>query len=661
MATNNKRKRDAAWYMTRIEAAENYRDRTYKERWTRYYKIWRNMVDQLKDRDTGKVIKDRSNISIPMAFTMLETILPRLVETLFAARPYVRLRGVPINVMDYRANKETKPWEDAAKKMEVLLDFQMNVPMDIQDEFISGLKTCCLYGTTVAYTGWRYTERTRIRRELQPVMSDEPDPLTGEPMPMLDDDGFTPIQDWQPIQETTVDYDDPEVKFMDLGLFFVDPNAEDIDDARFCGHVAYLSKEELQRMADDDDDMKLEWKKIPKLSAKNKARDYRMNAIGLPNVDDANLEQDGDDNLFEVHFYWEDDRQVIIINRTYLAKDAGNPFWHKKKPYDKDVYCDDPGNFYGVGVMESIYDLQQELNTERNQRIDYRSYSMRRMFKVRRGAVLDRKQLKWRQGGIIELDKMDDLAVLDAVDSGVTTSFNQEATIRKDAQDATGAQDVVMGSSGAKETATTTMSKDNNASVRFKMIISSLEKKLLVAISRKMIQLNQQYIDDIRLLPLFDKDDAEWPEISPEEIQGEFFLTPAGSSVEPIANKEAYKQRMVELYNIASKDPFYQQFPLKRRAFLEKIFEAYDIQDTDELLPTDAELSGQIQQQAVMQFIQTLPPDIGQALMSFVQGQGGGQPATQGVPPEGGMPAAGGGANTALMQEQGLQMQGAGV
>ncbi|QHT60663.1 hypothetical protein GXP70_12410 [Paenibacillus lycopersici] len=658
-AAATKKKRTASWYMTRIEAAENYRDRTYRDKWTRYYKIYRNMVDQLRD-EKGKPITDRSNISIPMAFTMLETILPRLVETLFAARPYIRMRGVPTSVMDFRLNKMVKPWEIAAKKMETLIDYQMNVPMDIRDLFTDGLKICGLYGTTVAYTGWKYTERTRIRREQQPVMSDEMDPETGAPVPLMDDDGMTPVTDWVQIEETVPEYDDPEVKFLDLGLFFVDPNASDIDDARFAGHVCYLSKADIDGMTENDDDMKVDWKKVPKLSASNEARNYRMTAIGMPSVDDANIDQSADDDLYEVHFYWEDDRSVVIINRAYLAKDAENPFWHRKKPYDRAVYCTDPGNFYGIGIIEMVYDLQMELNAERNQRIDYRSYSMRRMFKVRRGANIPKQQLRWKQGGYVELDKMDDLDVLPAPDNNLGGSFNEEQTIKKDAQDATGAQDVVMGSSRASETATTTMSKDNNASTRFKMVISALEKTLLVAITRKMVQLDQQYVDDIRLLPLFDKDESEWPEISPEEIQGEFYLTPAGSSVEPIANKEAYKQRMVELYGIASKDPFYQQFPDKRRNLLEKVFESFDIQDTEDLLPSDAQVAGVMEQQTIQRFIQSLPPNVAQVLSAFMPPPG--QPAPPGgVPPDAAAPPGASGANTAAMQEQGMQMQGAGV
>lgn len=644
-------------YITRIEAAENFRDRNYRDRWTRFYKMWRNVVDQLTD-DKGKPIKDRSNISIPYAFTMIETILPRLVETLFAGRPYVSIKGIPLDFQHYHEYKDLKPWEDSACKMETLLDYQQNIVFDIQDIFHTGLKVAALYGTTVAYTGWKLQERDVTRKELQPVMDDTPDPVTGLKMPMMEMDGVTQVMDYNPVTVTVKEYDDPEAEFLDLGLFFVDQNAKDIDDARFAGHVEYLSKRELDAMAESDPDMNIDWKKVPSTSVKNNARNFRMSAIGIPVGEDSNLTLDQDFDLYEVHHYWEDDKCVVILNRGYVAKESENPFWHKKKPYDKDVYTRVPHEFYGIGVIEMIEDLQLELNTERNQRIDYRSYSMRRMFKVLKTAEIDPKDLVWKQGGKIRVDDKDDVTVIDMPPmSG--DSFNQESVIKADMRDATGSQDVVMGGSSGG-TATEAMRNDNNAAMRFKLIISSLEKRLLVNISRKMIQLNQQFIEDVRVLPKFDQPDQEWPEITPEEIQGEFHLTAAGSSVEPLANKEAFKQRMVELYGVASRDPFFQQFPIKRRNLLKKVFESFNITDVDDILPTDEELSGVMEQQAVMQFISSLPPELQQILQRVLQ-----PPAAPMMPPNSSSPPpgvgmGGGGANTAMMQEHGLHVVGGG-
>lgn len=562
-------------YLNRIEAAEKHRD-NYKELWKACYKRYRNYVDPLPEGEK------RSNISIPYIFNQVETVLPRLIETLFASRPYVALKGRDITD------------EPNAKSHETLLDWQMNERMDIQDIFHGGIKGELIYGTAIGYVGWKLDERKVIKKQLQPVyLTDENEqPMLdemGQPVPLTDDDGSV-VQEYRPMQMNEVEYDDPEVKFIDLGNFFADPSAEDIDGARYAGHVDYMTKEQLQRL-EEQEVISIDWKKIPKDNKTNTARNDRMSAVGLPTDQGNENENDG---LYEVHCYYEDDKHVVIINRAYLAKEGENPFWHKRKPYRKDVYIRVPGEFYGMGIVEVLGDLQDELNTERNMRIDYRAFALRRMFKVRRGANVDKKQLKWRQGGTVDVDDMDDIQEF-KVEPSVGQSFNQENTIKQDMQDASGAQDVVMGQSGTAETATTTMTKDNNSSMRFKLTISSIEKRLLVGISRLMIQLNQQFVDDTKRLRVTGESGDEWMDIAPEEIQGEFDLIAAGSSVEPLANKEAFKQRMVELYGVVAADPLLVQFPDKRRNLLRKVYEAFDIKDVDSLLPTDQELQMMMQ------------------------------------------------------------------
>lgn len=571
-------------YMDKIEASESWRDASYRDLWIRCYKRWRNHVDPI-DKD-GNPIKGRSNISIPWTFIQVETVLPRLVESIFAARPYVTVKG-------------REQYDEAnAKSMETLLDWQMCERMDMQDLFRTGLKQLCIYGTTVGYVGWKFQEETVVKKmETQMYLKDSDEEVILDqelnPIPLTDNMTGEPIMSWKEQEIDEVTYDDPEVKFIDLGLFYVDPNATDIEDARYCGHVAFMTKKELEQMAENDPDIELEWKDIPGESVKNDARQRRMSSVGISADDDENQHNDKN-KLYEVHFHWEDDKQVIIINRGYVAKDDDNPFWHKKKPYVKDVYTDVPFEFYGMGIVEMLEDLQDELNVERNMRIDYRAMTMRRMWKIRRGANINPSQLTWRQNGLVYVDEMDDLESLEAPDSALSGSFNQEGTIKDDMQHTSGAFDVIMGASGGNETATTTVTKDNNASMRFKLIISSIEKRLLTGISRFMIQLNQQFIDTDRVLRVTGEAGDEWTMISPEHIQGEFDLIAAGSSVEPMANREAFKQRMVELYSVVASDPFMMQFPDKRRNLLKRVYEAFDIQNVDDLLPTDDELIGVI-------------------------------------------------------------------
>src|SRR5690625_4944067 len=260
---SDKTSQKAQRYIERIEAAENWRDSAYKDLWTRCYKRYRNYVDKIYDRD-GKVVRDRSNISIPYTFTQVETVLPRLVESLFAARPYVAVRG-------------REPDDDrSAHNMETLLDWQMNERIDIRNQFHIGLKSMCIYGTTVAYVGWKYEERKVVRRELQ-ALQDE----SGQPVVEIDPETGEEISlgDYAEVEVTVTGWNEPVVEFIDLGVFCVDPNASDIDAARDCGHVAYMTKGQLEQMAERDEDIKLKWDEIPNDSQRNNVRNERMSSV----------------------------------------------------------------------------------------------------------------------------------------------------------------------------------------------------------------------------------------------------------------------------------------------------------------------------------------------------------------------------------------------
>jgi hypothetical protein len=583
-------------YLRRIEAAEKQREQ-YEEIWVNAYKRWRSHIEDIIDPTTGKVDTSRSNIFIPYTFLQVETIVPRLVETLFASRPYVSVIG------------RTPNDQQSAKPNEVLLDWQMNERMSFRRLFHKGLKGLAIYGTAVTYTGWKWEQQQRIKKEMMPVTVPE-----GQALPAGQE---LPVETLQPVKTEEVVYDDPEVQFIDLGAFYVDPAAEDIESARYCGHAEYLTKEQIQQRVESGLFKKVDFKRVKPINPDKSHKNDRLSEVGLPTVD----EQDDENGFYEVMHYWEDSKHAVIINRTELVQDGDNPFWHGKKPYSRGVYCLVPGEFYGMGIPEVLGDLQDELNTERNMRIDYRAFLLRRMFKVRRGADINKKQLKWRQGGILEVDAMDDVMEMGLGDNS-GNSFNEESTIKADMQDTTGGHDVVMGTSSSKETATGTMTKDNNAAMRFKLVISSIENDLLVPVARMMLQLNHQYLSDEKMIRVAEQGDDQFAAISEADIQGEFDLIAAGSSVEPQANKEAHKQRMIELYGMLKGEPMLTQFPDKRRNLLKALLGAFDFKNVDDLIPSDQELQMPMQPQLPQAPPGAPPPEPNGANVAMVEEAG---------------------------------------
>ncbi|MEG1997914.1 MAG: hypothetical protein RR051_05685, partial [Clostridiales bacterium] len=136
---------------------------------------------------------------------------------------------------------------------------------------------------------------------------------------------------------------------------------------------------------------------------------------------------------------------------------------------------------------------------------------------------LTHEDLIWRQNGVVQVNEMDDVQEINIQDLPAS-AFANEDRIKNDMRDATGCHDIIMGLAQADETATTTMTKDNNASILFKTIVSAFERDILVPVAENCISLNQQFLTEERAVRLLNQDAAELFRVSPYEIDGQYDL-----------------------------------------------------------------------------------------------------------------------------------------
>ncbi len=591
--------RDVAMVIDRIKAAEQWRDDNYREDWQRYYRLYRSKI--------ATPAEGRSNIFVPVTFMQVEVIKARVSESLFATRPYLSV--LP------RGDED----KSRADKAQMLLDWQMNERMDLERLFNDKvLQSLCCYGTAIVYTGWLLQTR-RIRRTALAKMS-----LTDESGRPLRKKGMLKTRQVQ--EEQCAVYDDPICQCVDLFDFFVDPNAEDISDARYCGHMEYQTRAQLENMVENGK-YRIDFGKLPQLDQMLGGRTVRREENGKGAAEEDFAAEDKN-CLFQVHHYWEDDRHMVIINESQCALDEENPFWHGMKPYDKCCYTPLPHEFYGIGVPESLESLQKELNTSRNQRIDYNSMALRRMWKVRKGCGVTPRDLIWRQNGILQVENMDDVQEIQV--AGLSGSaFTNEAAIKQDMRDTTGCHDILMGLSQKAETATTTMTKDNNASLRFKNVVGAVVRNLLVPIGKKCLALDQQFLTENRVIRLLNEDGDELLQVNPFELDGEYDLIYVGSAVEPLANKELIKKHTLEAFSIASRHPLYQNDQEALLRLLERVYRTMDMENVKELLP-NLDKKQPREQDASGQGGQGVP-DQGQALAQAMAALGGKAGAAAGL------------------------------
>lgn len=528
--------------LERIRGAEEWRDSNYRQ-------LWQECRRRYRSQPAGP--REGSNIFVPQTFMQCEVIRARLCESLFSQRPYVA--ALPREDNDV----------ERASKLQTLLDWQLNdrvdLPRLVGETILAGM---IVYGTGIAYTGWQLRRRQvrRLTHQQRPVLDAAGQPLAdeaGQPLTL-------PVSSGQPWQE--VWYDDPLIANIPLEDFFCDTRAADLEEARFCGHREYQTRSSLEQLAAEGK-YQIDWEHLQPLDQEDEAF--------WPQ------EQKG---LLLVHHYWEDERHLVFINRDQLALEEPNPFWHGMKPYDRCCYVPLPGEFYGLGVPEILAGLQDELNTSRNQRIDYNSLSLRRMWKLRRGCGLAARDLIWRQNGVLQVENMDDVQEI-SLQNLPPEAFANEAGIKQDMQDATGCYDVLMGAGYAQETATTTLTRDNNASLRFKANVRNVVKDLILPIAKKCVSMDQQFLSGQRLLRVLGEEAGPLFSLNPEEIAGDYDVIYCGAAIDSLANKELAKERALQAYSLALADPAYREDDGARLRLFQKVLAGLEIKGGPELLP----------------------------------------------------------------------------
>lgn len=519
----------------------------HEEKWVRWYKLYRSYTEK---KDTG------ANLFIPYTFSAIESVVPRLISTMFASRPFIGVLPV---------NEESV---DKAKMHEKLLDYQLTQRINTIELASMWIKEALMYGTSHIKPVWRY----EIRNVKQKV------PVTS----ILGVSMESKYQDTE-----IVAYDDPHVEHIDIWDIYVDPDATNVDDAEYVVHRVFRTKEHIKRMAQNGI-----YKNIEKIgnsfsptSSDEIGSEERMSSIGLSK---SPKQQD----KIELLEYWTDERIIVVANRSAIIRNEPNPFWHGKKPFIRIVDHPVPHEYYGIGEIEPIEYLQYELNDTRNQRMDNVNLVLNRMWKVLRGADIVPEQLISRPGGFIEVDDMGDIEEIKFTDV-TSSSYKEEEEIKRDIDRTVGVFDYARGeTTDRRETATTASILSNAANERFKLKVQLMEDMGLRRLGLMLIQLNQQFIDSERVIRVVGDDGVNFEILSPEDIMGEFDIMPIGSTVEPIINKETRVNQLISLYGVMKDSPH-----INQSEFLKKILETADIKDTSRIIiPMEQAIQRQMQQ-----------------------------------------------------------------
>ena len=483
----------------------------------------------------------KSNLHIPKTYEILDTIRARIVSSFFNKRPYIEFEPMPSggSMQNFIASEEN------AKIAASFVDEQLE-KNDIKSVFYNFVTSFLIFPAGFMGVGWRYEEE-EIKRKTK--------------IPEVDRFGkYTGNWKWGTVEKTEVIWDDNEVFNIDFFDFWGDPDNSTIDDARAVFHREWTTvgelkeKMELLERIGDGRIYDVDLEKLPS-SRKNleEGRYKRLSSIGISNIGSDPF-KNKDDSLgkdkeeVELLHYWEDDRHAILVNREKVIYDGPNPYWrHRKKPFVKGTYDQLPNEFYGMSAVQIIEHLQEELNTLHNQRMDNVSFLINNMWKRLRGSDIKDEQLVSRPNGVIDVDNMEDLQMLQKSEIP-QSAFMSEDKLEYSLEMTLGTPANVRGaSSDDDQTATEASITAQAAQTRFGTKIELFGSVGLKRLAMMMDLNNQQFICDKRAARLDPEERNSWQSFDPEAIVGEHDYRPATSSTDAAANKELRREQLSEI------------------------------------------------------------------------------------------------------------------
>ncbi len=503
---------------------------------------WRMYHDYYNNIHSKKRIKTRNKIFVPETNATIETITPQHIIPLLETKE-------PIITVTPRH----PDFESNALAVQDLIEYQFDV-QNVLTKLIPVYKQAIMYGTGIVMYKWD----SRIIERLSPY-------------------GLIELEEGLPNIEPVNIYD-----------FFIDPNAIEVQDARYAILRKTLSPYMLMDLEKDGIyDLKGEDFTID---------DEERNGL---DVDDP---PDRENKQIEVLIYFTKNEIMHLVDSRIIARVDDNIYG--ELPFFVGKYIDDPFLFYGIGVCKLISDLQEELNLNRNQMYDQRDLSCNSMTLydttrlVNVNECLENRAGKWVgvHGNPSEITKQ--LVFPDTTQA----NLRDEQIIKNDLRNVSGATELIRGTSeyGSGMTATEAQMKEERATTRFNLSFKMLANSLLLPIARSFIRLTRKFGQEYMVLVNRYMSDRRFVTIRPENVCGDYDYK---LNVDANRTFEAYRRESaLQIYQLFVDNKFVDQEKLARM-----VFEAFRIPSVDSfVIPMDVVKQSIMEEEQMQQMQQQI-------------------------------------------------------
>jgi len=495
-------------YFTDWESARQPRETL----WQNIYRMYMTVIEKTKTLS-------RSNLTLPIIYQVIESAVPKVMNTLFASGDSF------FDVEPILQNNDGDT--EKAPKIKKLLEVQL-AKASFFIKFMDFVKQLMLYGTSYLFVYWKVKrewvwERVPVRKEKT---------ILGIPL--------GEEVEWQETKSYKVVERRPEVEVLDILDVYPDPDAENEDEGRGVIIRSWIDIDDLREMGKGKYPIFANTEH-PDLQGGDKtfaeSRSERNSARG---VSSDTKKKNG--KSVELLKFWgkydvdgdgiKEEAEIVVANRKVLLKAKANPFHHQKRPLIRSVLFPVPKEWYGIGLVEPVISQVHELNTLRRQRIDNINLVINRMWQVNSLADVDLDTLISAPNNIVITDQMDAVKPLDTQD--VTGGAYNEATIvQQDIERAT-VPPSAQGSPTTGQLGRTARGAQliiGQALEKFGTATKLIEEQALKKVLNMFHWLNLQFVDDDQVL----QDETLYAEITdlqmtPEDLRAKTHFKMLGIS-----------------------------------------------------------------------------------------------------------------------------------
>lgn len=470
-----------------FEGAENYRTQNHDWRWRAADEAYLAWVAQKYWPGTRV---PRSSLGVFVALEQVESLLPKLLSSIFADNPW----------FDAEPRPGTSPAESRAVRELVLA--QMD-DTNIRETVRRALKSGLIYGNGLVEVCQEYYEEElpHFVQTFEPVKRD----FNLGPL------GVVPVvvDVKRVVKETKVKnvINRPLVRYLSLKDFYIDSNCPGpvAQEARFAIKRVPATVDELDALREQPG-FKIPDRLVLHALAQlkpatqgdvTKASGEQMRQGFWSPAEDTSA--DPGSKRIEVLQYWTKRRLVWLANRSHVLYNIPNPYGFI--PFFNAFYIDVLDRFYSLAVTDIVEGEQHLIQSILNGRVDELALALHPTRIKRRGLSIPAYQLRRRPGQLIEAENPREDVVTEEVQNVTAQAFLEVDAADRRVQKATGVTDLAMmgtpatQGNAAARTATGVNVQAQASFSRAQYLVENNENTFIEPILEAVHTLNVRFLD----------------------------------------------------------------------------------------------------------------------------------------------------------------------